>query len=176
MNAKLKNIISEYNQFEWSRLHDDIKSVLNCSDKEAKEKALTACNMVSFWAGIKVQGYTDIEYVDFFTQMLNNGFCLENGRFEVGKDVVMDKLFNAKFKIKYFEDFEDVVNPTARLNPDSLYQVKIDNPMHFIVADIDSHNLMLIYCTGKRGVGVPAIGAKRINETYFKWLLELPKR
>jgi len=173
MNIKLKNIISKYNQFEWSRLHDDIKSVLNCSDKEAKEKALTACNMVSFWAGIKVQGYTDIEYADFFTQMLNQGFCEENGNITETKDKIIKRLFNADFGILYFEDFEDVINP-FRLNKDSLYQMKIINSMHFIICSVEN-NLMLIYDSGKRGIGVPAVGANRINEKYFKWLMEIEK-
>ncbi len=172
MNKELKQIISEYNQFTWSRLHDDIKSVLNCTDKEAKEKALTACNMVSFWAGIKVQGYTDIEYADFFAKMLNQDFCEENGNIIETKDKVMKRLFNINFDILYFEDFEDVINP-FRLDKDSLYQMKLVNSMHFIICSVDK--LMLIYDTGKRGVGVPAVGANRINEKYFKWLMEIKK-
>jgi len=171
----LKDLISSHLQFDDNSLAlKAIMYVLNCSKNVARDFLKTHCNLISFWAGIKVQGYTDIEYADFFTQMLNQGFCEENGNITETKDKIMKRLFNADFGILYFEDFEDVINP-FRLNKDSLYQMKIVNSMHFIICSVEN-NLMLIYDSGKRGIGVPAIGAKRINETYFKWLLEIPKR
>jgi hypothetical protein len=176
MNDKLKSIIKRYTQFEKTDLFNDIKTVLNCDDKTATKYQLTHCNMVSFWAGIKVQGYTDIEYKDFFKLMLDHEFCTESGFFNVGKDKVMEDLFGVDFDLEYYKDFEDVINP-FRLDKESLYQMKIDNSMHFIICSIDDHNITLIYDSGKRGIGVPAIGSDRINEKYFKWLLRIkPKK
>jgi len=175
MNDKLKQIIKRYNQFEKTDLFNDIKAVLNCDDKTATKYQLSHCNMVSFWAGIKVQGYTDIDYKDFFKLMLDHEFCTEGGFFNVGKDKVMEDLFGVDFDIEYVKDFEDVINP-FRLDKESLYQMKLENSMHFIICGVDDHNIMLIYDSGSRGVGVPAIGAARINEKYFKWLLKIPKK
>jgi len=176
MNDKLKQIIKRYNQFEKTDLFNDIKAVLNCDDKTAAKYQLTACNMVSFWAGIKVQGYTDLDYKDFFKLMLDHEFVTPSGFFSVNKDKIMDDLFGVDFDLEYIKDFEDVINP-FRLDKDSLYQMKIEDSMHFIICGIDEHNIMLIYDTGLRGIGVPAIGANRINEKYFKWLLRIePKK
>lgn len=54
--------------------------------------------------------------------------------------------------------------------------MKLDNTMHFMINSVDQSGLMLVYDTGKRGVGVPAIGANRINEKYVKWVLEIPPK
>ena len=175
MNDKLKQIIKRYNQNERSQLFDDIKSVLNCDDKTAEKYALSHCNVLSFWAGIKVQGYTDIEYAEFFKLMLDHEFVTPSGFFSVNKDKIMDDLFGVDFDLEYIKDFEDVINP-FRLDKESLYQMKLENSMHFIICGVDDHNIMLIYDSGSRGVGVPAIGAARINEKYFKWLLKIPKK
>jgi hypothetical protein len=175
MNDKLKSIIKLYNQFEKTDLFNDIKAVLNCDDKTAAKYATSHCNMLSFWAGIKVQGYTDIEYKDFFKLMLDHEFSTESGFFNVGKDKVMEDLFGVDFDLEYVKDFEDVINP-FRLDKDSVYQMKLDNSMHFMDCEVDEHNILLVYDSGNRGVGVPAIGADRINEKFFKWMLRIPKK
>jgi hypothetical protein len=107
--------------------------------------------------------------------MLDHEFVTESGFFNVGKDKVMEDLFGVDFDLEYIRDFEDVINP-FRLEKDSLYQMKIDNSMHFLICGVDDHNIMLIYDSGSRGVGVPAIGAKRVDENHFKWLMRIPKK
>ena len=175
VNDKLKQIIKRYNQNEKSQLFTDIKSVLNCDDKTAEKHQKSHCNLLSFWAGIKVQGYTDIEYADFFKLMLDHDFCRDDGFINISKDAIMEDLFGVDFDIEYVKDFEDVINP-FRLDKESLYQMKLENSMHFMICGVDDHNIMLIYDTGSRGVGVPAIGTKRVDENHFKWLMRIPKK
>jgi len=176
-------IIRDYNQFQRGRLWDDIQFVLKCSEAVAKDKADSHCNMVSFWSGMYLAGHTSMSYREFFSKMLttiikdpkngNNYGCRDDGYLNVSKECIAKQLFGYNFKPVFFEDFEDVVNPTVRLDPDSWYQMKIKNSDHYMLSCLDDNGIMLIFCTGKRGVGVPAIGASRIDEQHFKWLMEI---
>jgi hypothetical protein len=173
MNDKLSSIIKEYKQFTDSLLIEDIQYVMQCDKRTAQDLARSHCNLVSFWAGIKVQGYTDIEYSDYFKLLLEHDFVKPNGYFNVLKNKIMFDIFGINFKLTYFEEFEEIINPT-RLNKESLYQMKLVNSMHFIICSVDKSGLVLIYDTGTRGVGVPAVGANRVNEKYFSWIMEIP--
>jgi hypothetical protein len=176
MNRQLKELAETHSQFNPDSLAiRAIESVLSCTSKKAIEIVRTHCNLISFWMGIYVQGYITMQYEEFFKLLLEKGYVKESGFFVIAKDIIMKKLFNVDFNLIYYEDFEDVINP-FRLNKDSLYQMKLDDPMHFIICDVDPQELTLIYDTGRRGCGVPAVGANRINNKYFKWLLEIKKR
>lgn len=177
----MSGIIKDYYQFSRSKLWDDIQYVLKCSDAHAADMADSHCNMVSFWAGMSQAGHCDMSYREFFRTMLttiikdpengNNYGCLPNGRFNVGKEYVAKQLFGYNFKPEFVYDFGHVVNP-ANLDPESWYQMKLKNTDHYIITCVKD-DILLIFDTGKRGVGVPAIGASRIDEQHFKWLLKL---
>lgn len=167
-------IVKDYNQFDpGSQLFKDIQAVTGCEDTEIQGIADGHCNLISFWALMKAAGHTDMTYQHYFKRMLDLGFCDVGGWVKAKKEVIAAKLFRYNFTPVFFEDFEDVVNPSTRLNPKSFYQIKIKNTDHYIACSVDTGKL-LIYDTGRRGIGVSAIGADRIDQAHFKWLMEVP--
>lgn len=158
-----------------SILFDDIKKVLECSLDYAEKFASTHCNMVSFWGLNYSQKLTTMQYDDFFNNMLENNFCNKEGKIKVEKDVVCEQIFGYDFKIKYFEDYEDVLNPLTRLNPEKGYQLKMKGDtsgFHFIACYIDVETgLMMGVDSSYRGT--PFILSEKVNPKNFIWLLEV---
>ena len=71
---ELRDIIADYSQVNKSKLWTDIQAVLKCSEKEAEEKAMTHCNLVSFWALMKVVYDLDKTYQEFFGELLKKKY------------------------------------------------------------------------------------------------------
>lgn len=181
----LNTIVANYFQFQkqhpgqHSALFDDIKLVLKCTQSQAEAFASTHCNMLSFWALNYAQGKTDMGYADFFENMLENNFCNKEGFIKVGKDpehskeIICDEIFGFQFKLVYFEDYEDVVNPGKRLNEKKGYQLKMKGDtsgFHFISCYIDSGVLKGADSSYR---GTPFDLVKKINSKNFIWLLEV---
>ena len=182
----ISDIIRNYNQFDPdSQLFRDIQAVTGCRKSEIAGIADGHCNLISTWAIMFASGKTEMSYRDYFSKCLTTDVydkknkytskgCNVEGKIQVGKEYLLPAIFGVDFNPVFYEDFEDVINPSARLNPDCFYQMKIQNSDHYIACCIDKNGLFVIFDTGRRGVNVPAIGANRINEKYFKWLLEFP--
>lgn len=172
-----------YNHFQFqkqfpkrhSELFDDIIKVLECSLDYAEKFASTQCNMVSFWGLNKSQDKTSMSYSDFYDNMLENNFCNKEGKIKVDKDIVCDEIFGYKFELKYFEDYEDVLNPLTRLNMEKGYQLKMKGDtsgFHFIACyiDIDTGLLMGVDTSYR---GTPFILSEKVTSENFIWLLEV---
>lgn len=184
---ELHDIIIRYNQFDpKSQLYKDIQNATGCRTSEIAGIADGHCNLISLWAITKVAGYRSMSYADYLHKCLTTDIydsknkytakgCNVEGKILVGKEYLIPAIFGVDFEPVFYEDFEDVVNPSARLDPDCFYQMKIQNSDHYIACCINDSGMMMIFDTGRRGVNVPAIGANRINEKYFKWLLEFPE-
>lgn len=177
----LKFIIRQYSQFDPdSQLFKDIKAVTGCRYSEIADIADSHCNMISLWAIMRASNKTGMSYADFYSACLTTDIkakdytakgCNREGKILVGKEFLIPAIFGVDFEPVFYEDFEDVVNPSMRLNEDCFYQMKLHSTDHYIACCIDK-GIMLIFDTGRRGVGVPAIGASRVDEKHFKWLLE----
>jgi len=161
----------DYNQFKPCRLWEDIPEITGCRKQHIPDIADGLCNVISTWALSKECNYHELEFKEFYKKLIDTGYASENGWIKQHKEVIFKEFFKVDFVPKFFEDFEDIINPAARLDKDCLYQLKIRNSDHYIACDIQN-NIFTLYDTGKRGIGVPAIGAKRIDQVHFKWLLE----
>lgn len=167
----LNDIVSRYNQYKPSELQKDIEAVLDCGNVKAFEYGKMHCNMVSFWALNVASGITDITYADFFYQCLKKKYCESNGKILVQKTYLSKKIFDYEFEVIQFKDFEDVLNP-FRLNPEKLYQMRIVNSSHFMSCYLQD-NILMLSDTSKRGIGVIAARASRVNAEDFAWLLQI---
>lgn len=180
-SAILNSTIESYFQFQHqfpgkvSALFADIKTVLGCDEQTAENLASTHCNMISFWACMFASGRINMPYDSFFKNMLNSKFCNEHGFFLAEKTAVCMKIFGIPFEIKYFQDWEDVLNPASRLDPKSFYQIKIHtgDGYHFMSTYIDDNSGVLMGSdTSYRGT--PYEVAKIIiPAAQFVWLLRI---
>lgn len=180
----MKFIIRQYNQFDPnSQLYRDIQSVTGCKTSEIADIADSHCNMISTWAIMRASRLTQMSYKDFFSACLITDIkakdytskgCEDNGRILVGKEYLIPAIFGVPFNPVFYENFEDVVNPETRLKENCFYQLKIKETDHYIACGVDK-GILMIFDTGRRGVNVPAIGANRIDQRHFKWLLEFPE-
>ena len=168
---KLNSIITEYNQYKESQLQIDIDKVLKCGNVKAYDIGLKYCNLISFWALNVASGKTEMTFEEFLRTCLKKKQCDETGNIIVQKTELCKKIFKYDFEIVQFKEFEDVLNP-IRLNPDKLYQMRILNGSHFMSCYIQDGILMLSD-TSKRGIGVIAARASRVNKDDFAWLMEI---
>ena len=169
--AILNDIVSRYNQYKPSELQKDIDAVLECGSAEATKKSKSHCNLVSFWALNVASGITDLTYADFFYQCLKKKYCQSNGNILVQKTFLSKKIFDFEFEVIQFKDYEDVLNP-EKLNPEKLYQMRIINGSHFMSCYLQDGVLMLSD-TSKRGIGVIAAKASRVDADHFAWILQI---
>jgi len=158
-----------------SLLFEDIKKVLECNQAMAEKFASTHCNMVSFWALNYSQSRTNMIYADFFENMLENNYCNKEGRILVDKDIVCKEIFGFDFEIEYFEDYEDVLKPLVRLDPENGYQIKMKadtSGFHFMAAYIDVETGLLMG-TDTSYRGTPFVMADKIKQKNFVWLMRV---
>lgn len=173
MIEKLQAIIKKYLQYgKRSQLYDDIVQVLSCSLSEAKDLAATHCNMVSFWAILSVYGWYEKSYANFFKWMLVKNFCNIEGFILVEKDKILKSLDKDAELIKY-KEWEDVLDPSARLDDDKLYQFKIfanTRGDHFFCGYIQDG---ILYGCDTSFRGVPFIVKDVIKPEKFQWVMEV---
>ena len=172
---KLNSIISNYNQYKQCQLQLDIDAVLHCGNVKAFDFGKSHCNLISFWVCNVASDKTDMSYADFFGTLIKKDWCEPNGKLLIGKDRVCKDIFDYYFEIKYFQDFEDVLNP-FRLDVNKFYQMRIINTSHFMscyVQNVDGKPTLMLSDTNDRGIGVKAEGQKRIDNKCFSWLLEI---
>lgn len=181
----LNDIIKDYNQFTRSKLHEDIISVLGCTKSEADDLAKTHCNMVSFWACCVASGKTGRNYMEFFWLCLETDIevkpesgkpyiskgCNREGKILVGKEFLCPAIFGFEFNPVWYENYSYVKNP-SKLDPDCFYQLKIQKTDHYMACYIEN-GILKLSDTNNRGIGIPAIKGKRVDQAHFKWLLKI---
>lgn len=168
----LNSIIESYPQFkENSLLHSEIMKTIDCKFSEAKEYSATHCNMLSMWAILRADSNYDKGYSEFFKWMLKENHCTVKGYINKDKEIILKQLGIKDYSGKYFEEFEDVLNP-IRLDMSKFYQMKIKgntSGFHFMACYIVGDKLYLSD-SSNRGVGVPALDY--ITNKNFVWLKE----
>jgi hypothetical protein len=168
----LNSIIECYPQFkENSLLYSEIMKAIDCKMSEAKEYAATHCNMLSLWAILRADSNYDKGYSEFFKWMLVENNCTVKGYINKDKEIIFKSLGINEYTGKYFEEYEDVLNP-IRLDIDRFYQMKIKgntSGFHFMACYIQGDKLY-ITDSSSRGIGVPAVD--HITEKNFVWLKE----
>lgn len=150
---KLQEELSIRNQFKKSQLTDDIFQVFGCTLTEALEYQKTHCNVLSLWAIMYAQQYTEMSYADFLK------FCLENkylgregsvpakGYLNATKKAIFEKLGIDAQVIQY------ATFPNDR-KPGECYQVSINGNHHFIAAIVNENKSVDIFDTNDRGCPV----------------------
>lgn len=165
-------IIEAHPQFtKKSNLFDEIVVALDCTYTEARDLARTHCNMVSFYACIRAGFGYNKSYRTFFKHCLSEKVCNEKGRI-FDKPKLLDTL-GIKSDLTTYREYEDIIDPYARLNPDKFYQVKIfanTSGDHFMGCYIKNGQLYLSD-TSYRGIEIPAI--KYINPENFQKISEV---
>jgi len=168
----LNKIIETHPQFkEFSLAYDAIGKVLNCPIQKAKDIAKTHCNMLSFWAILKAGEQYNGSYSDFFKFCLGENFCTEKG-FIKDKAGILSQLC-IESKLVTYRDYEDIINPSIRLNPDKFYQIKIKANTrgdHFMACYIQD-GVLYLSDTSYRGIGVKALDY--VNENNFQKISEV---
>ena len=167
---KLNNIIKDYNQFIYSHLIEDIQSVLFCNRKQAFDFADSHCNPISLYALLYADDKIDISYKQFFRNLLDADFVRKNGFIKVLKEEIYS-YYNIPFNnpLTFFEDYEDLINPSLRLNPNKFYQLKIKG--HYMACYVDDNNELRLSDTSTRGINKRA--KDFVKQSQFKWLLEI---
>ena len=145
--------ISIRNQFHKSQLTEDIMQATGCEEKKALEYQKTHCNLLSFWAMLYSQQYTDLSYRDFFKWCMDEGYLgkegspPENGYINAKKEDIIRKLEVDAQIIKY-EAF-----PADRKTGEC-YQVSINGNHYFIAAIVNEDKSVDIFDTNDRGCPV----------------------
>ncbi len=172
MIDQLQQIIKVYPQFQSkSKLYDDIVRVLSCSLVDAKDKAKTMCNMVSFWAILKCYDWYKYDFANFYRWMLTKNFCNADGFITESKDKIIESLdFNSD--LQKYKDWEDILDP-GFLDEDNLYQIKIfadTKGDHFFSAYIQDG---IVYGCDTSYRGVPFKVLDKIKPEKFQWIMEI---
>jgi len=178
MNIKSLNSII-YTHFQFKKQFPDRKSLLfgeidkalNCGIVQAEKLASTACNMLSTYAPIKAKELFDGGYSEFFRLMLDEEICNQKGF--ISDKAKMMKVLNIDSTLETFRDYEDILSPGFRLNPDKSYQVKIFGDTsgdHFMVCYIKDKELYLSD-TSYRGIDKKATDF--ITEKNFQKIMEV---
>ena len=173
----IESIARDYNQhMDSSMLWQDIKAVLECSDKAAKKYALTHCNSVSWYMILFAHGLITISYHEYFRIGLDSKTITDKGF--INDKPALCKALGFDYDLKFATDkWIDIIAP-SRLDENKLYQIRIytgrnllgKKKQHFIAAAI-VNGLFRVYDTGSRGIGVSA--AKAITEKQFEKALEV---
>jgi len=168
----VKQLAKDFNQFEKSKLQPAIAAACpDASPATVRDWGESHCNLLSWYFALTADKKIDLTYTDYFKKLLRTGCCDEAGYLQVEKNKA-SKIFGVTQNNDYLMDFENVLNPEF-LDPDSFYQLKLINSMHYMIAWVEDSNVLKIADTHDRGYGVPAIGADRIDQKHFKWLLRM---
>jgi len=141
MEKELLNDLTKcYPQFKkTSLLYDMIIQALGCSLLRAKQLARTHCNLVSFWIILFTSENYKGGYSKFYKWMLEENYCNDKGYILVNKQKILDSL-KINSILRTYREYEDILDPLARLNPDKYYQVKINadtRGWHFMACYIE---------------------------------------
>lgn len=173
MQIEIFNAITEtHNQFhEPTLLFPAIQKTLNCTKEKAEGLAATHCNLISCYSPCRSKGLYNKEYSEFFKDCLNSKYVTKQG-YITDKPALFDYL-KIETPLTTYRDFEDIVNPLARLNPDKFYQVKVfakTKGDHFMSTYIKS-GVLYLSDTNNRGIGVPALD--HITQKNFQKITEI---
>lgn len=170
MIDRLKQMIKMYPQFKnKSQLYDDIVRVLSCSLVDAKDKAKTMCNMVSFWGILKSYDWYKFDFAHFYQWMLTKNFCNVEGFILETKDKIIESL-GFESELEKHKDWEDILDPQF-LDEDKLYQIKIfadTKGDHFFAAYIENG---IVYGCDTSYRGVPFVIKDVIKPEKFQWIM-----
>ena len=170
---KINDLIKEYPQFKkTSKLYDSIVQTLGCTLSKAKDLTRTHCNLVSFWAILYTSGEYKNTYAKFFRWMLEENYCNVKGYILVDKKIILDKLL-IDCNMETFRDYEDIINPLARLNPEKYYQVKIKadtSGWHFMACYIQDG---IFYGSDTSYRGTPFLLTDKVTQANFEKIDEV---
>jgi hypothetical protein len=169
---RFNEIIITHPQFKnKSLLYDCISTVLGCTLSQAKEKAATHCNMISFYAALYASEDYTKNYASFFKMCLENKFCNEKGFIQDKEGII--KRLGITTKLITYRDYEDIINPCARLDSDKFYQIKIFGDTsgdHFMTGYI-KNDMLYFSDTSYRGIEFEAV--KYITKKNFQKITEV---
>jgi hypothetical protein len=154
-----------------SMLFPAIKSVLKCDEETAEEKASTHCNLFSSYSPLRAKGIYNSDYVEFFSAVLKSGYVNDKGY--ISDKPKMYKAIGIETTLEIFREYEDIINPAFRLNPEMFYQVKIKSDSggdHFMACYI-KNGILYLSDTSYRGIGVKA--TDYINQDNFQKITEI---
>lgn len=154
-----------------SLLFPAIQSVLKCSQAESERLAATHCNLESTYAPCRAKGLFNNEYADFFKKCLDSKYVTKQG-YITDKPLLM-KYLKIDTPLTTYRDYEDILNPLHRLDPNKFYQIKIfadSGGDHFLSSYIKGEKLY-ISDSSYRGIGVSALDF--INEDNFQKIMEV---
>lgn len=166
------DIIKTHNQFaDKSLLYGEIQKTLECDFNNAKKLAATHCNMISLYAILRSSEDYNKPYGSFFKFCLENNFCTEKG-FIKDKDGILKRL-GITMKLITYRDYEDIINPCVRLNPDKFYQVKIkaDTSGDHFMSGYIQNDILYFSDTSYRGIEFEAV--KYITQKNFQKITEV---
>lgn len=154
-----------------SLLFPAIQSVLKCDLAEAEKKAATHCNLISMYAPLRAKELFNKEYAEFFQKCLDSKYVTKNG-YITDKPLLM-KYLKIDTPLTTFREYEDILDPSSRLDQTKFYQVKIKSNSggnHFLSTYIKS-GILYLSDTSYRGIGVKATDF--INENNFQKIMEV---
>ena len=173
MEIEIFNAVTEvHNQFtEPTLLFPAIQSVLKCSESESKRIAATHCNLISMYAPLRAKELFNKEYAEFFQKCLDSKYVTKNG-YITDKPLLM-KYLKIDTPLTTYREYEDILDPSSRLDQTKFYQVKIKSNSggyHFLSTYIKS-GILYLSDTSYRGIGVKATDF--INENNFQKIMEV---
>ena len=173
METEIFNAITEVNnQFkEPTLLFGAIQSVLKCDMEIAKQKAATHCNLFSSYSPLRSKGLYNAEYSEFFAAVLKSGYVNDKGY--ISDKAKMYKSVGLDLPLTTFRDYEDILDPSVKLDQNKFYQVKIKGDTsgdHFMACYIKS-GILYLSDTSYRGIGVKATDF--INDKNFQKITEV---
>ena len=169
----LIELVKNHKQFvNKSNAYDEIVRVTGCNLSRARELVATHCNMISLWAILCARGVYLKNYGDFFKWCLGMKYCDIHGYIHVNKRNILDSL-DVKSTFSKYREYEDVINPSARLDKNKFYQVKIfadTEGDHFLSAFIKDG---IFYGVDTSYRGTPFIFTDKVPAEKYQWIMEV---
>jgi hypothetical protein len=174
--ATVKALASEFNQFRPSQLQPSIQVALpSAPQATVRDYGESHCNLLSWYFALIADGRISMSYAQYFKMLMDAKCVAPSGYLLKEKNVIAKSVFGMTQNRNYLMDFKNVRNPSM-LDRNSFYQIKLVNPMHYMISWIEEKETgptLMIADTHNRGIGVMALGKSRINGTFFKWLLKI---
>ena len=166
-------LVKNHKQFtKNSNLYDEIVRVTGCRLSRARELAATHCNMVSLWTILCAKGKYLKSYGDFFRWCFEMKYCSLEGYIHVNKRNILDSI-DIDSPLTKYNEWEDVLNPSARLDKNKFYQSKIfaeTDGDHFLSAYIKDG---VLYGVDTSFRGTPFVFSDVIKPEKFQWIMEV---